>query len=203
MQRTKLMAMMLAAGIFGASIAIAAEPASGAIKPAPTNPSDTALVETKVKAPIQEESTIGRMAAKRRLLDELKLDKEIKKLREESGPQVVMPTTFLPQIQAPVRQSESEVQLEAQHIVTAIFGQDGKLRAEIAANGLPYIVSKGSSNIPGWKVEDVLSNRVVLSNGKRTKNVYISAAAPTPEPSVQALSLPNLPPVGLPSVGGQ
>jgi type IV pilus biogenesis protein PilP len=188
MQKTKL---TLALSAIGFCLAMSSAYAADPIQPAQVEQAEVTQVRS------HPDSTIGRMAEKRRQLDELKLDKEITKLRQEIAPP---PPTFIPQMIMPEPRQARDEQVEANHIVTAIFGQANKLRAEVQVNGMPYVVSKGSNNIPGWRVEDVQNNKVVLSNGKRSKSVYISAAAAAEKES--ATPLPGLPPMGLPSVGG-
>lgn len=133
-----------------------------------------------------QETTIGRIAKKQRELEELKLDKDIAKIRQEMSPSS---TVTLPQTMRTM-QFGSE---NSDHVVTSIFGELGHLRAEMVVDGVPYVVFKGSNNIPGWSVADVQVNRVVIHNGKKTKTVYLSAAAP--ESASPPFSMPNLPPV--------
>ena len=142
--------------------------------------------EEAMPAPIvNEKTTIGRLSQKQLQLYELELDAKIAETKQKtmggsskasSAPSMPAASVPLPPISV---RAINNASMEANYEVTAVYGRTNDLQAEVTVDGRTFNVKKGSMSIPGWRVDSVSSDHVALSNSKRTKNVYLSAQAPT------------------------
>lgn len=151
--------------------------------------------------------TIGDYSAKKKKLAELKLEVEIKKqeneLRNPGGQVNQVAMQALPVVPSAPAPSKVNFSNPDEFELTAIFGRTSALKAEVKVDGRPYVVETGSKSIPGWTVTSVSTDRVVLSSGKKSKTIYMAAAASAAPAGFDAgiKSLPPVPPMGVQGIG--
>lgn len=192
MQKTNLMALALAS-VFSVA-ANAADP----VTPVATGATLTKNEKIAELPQPTKKTTIGSLSEKTLQLYELELDAKISDVQKKingvssSDSKARLPDVSM-HIPAPIPMSISQPQTP-DFIATAIFGKTNDLKAEVIANGKPFLVKRGGTNIPGWTVTNITTERVTLSNGKKTKEVFLS----TQSTGVSMPVLPNMMP-GLPT----
>lgn len=186
MQRTKLISLLVAAMLTPVSFAHAAEALS----------SNEQSIESPAPVAVPK-TTIGRLSQKQLELYELELDAKIADVKaKKANAGMSNKSAALPDISMPTSSAFLPSKLSEDFTLSAIFGRTSDLQAELIMDGNPFVVKKGSTGIPGWRVVNITSDRVVLNNGKRTKEVYLTTATDAAAPAKTGNTMPGLPPIG-------